>query len=60
MLPLCFHKIGDVSIRIAQPAGIPAGAFSRGIVILLVDFVDVELDEKVLMKSLLAGIVLVG
>ena len=34
--------------------------FSPGIVILLVDFVDVELDEEVLMKSLLAGIVLVG
>jgi hypothetical protein len=43
-----FASIGDVSIRIARPGGIPASAFFSGIVVLLVDFLDVELDEEVL------------
>jgi hypothetical protein len=58
MLPLCFHKIGDVAIRIARPGGIPASAFFSRHRQTLVDFVDVELDEEVLIFT--GGIVLVG
>src|SRR5215469_981419 len=56
MLPLCFHKIGDVSIRIARPGDIPASAFfSRRRHTLWLIFLDVKLDEEVRRKSLLAG-----
>src|SRR5215469_18642289 len=46
MLPLCFHKISDVSIRIARPSGIPAGAFFSWHRHTLVVFIDIELDEE--------------